>query len=141
MNTVTETAISNHDAAINAMTARARACLKPMARADHDSRNTALKATAARLRANSDSILSANEKDIAAAEMRDKGAAMIGRLTLNPDRIEAMAKGLEDICTLEDPIGRELDRWQRPNGLDIARVSTPLGVLGVIYRIAPQCHH
>ena len=54
MNTVTETAISNHDAAINAMTARARACLKPMARADHDSRNTALKATAARLRANSD---------------------------------------------------------------------------------------
>jgi len=138
MNTVTETAISNHDAAINAMTARARACLKPMARADHDSRNTALKATAARLRANSDSILSANEKDIAAAEMRDKGAAMIGRLTLNPDRIEAMAKGLEDICTLEDPIGRELDRWQRPNGLDLARVSTPLGVLGVIYESRPN---
>ena len=86
----------------------------------------------------SDAILSANEKDIAAAEMREKGAAMIGRLTLNPDRIEAMAKGLEDICTLEDPIGRELDRWQRPNGLDIARVSTPLGVLGVIYESRPN---
>ena len=63
---------------------------------------------------------------------------MIGRLTLNPDRIEAMAQGLEDICTLEDPIGRELDRWQRPNGLDIARVSTPLGVLGVIYESRPN---
>ena len=107
-----------------------------MARADHDSRNTALKATAARLR-NSDSILSANEKDIAAAEMRDKGAAMIGRLTLNPI-VSGHGQGLEDICTLEDPIGRELDRWQRPNGLDIARVSTPLGVLGVIYDRAPM---
>ena len=57
MNTVTQTDLSTHDAAINAMTARARACLKPMARADHDSRNAALMATAARLRANSDAIL------------------------------------------------------------------------------------
>ena len=120
------------------MTDRARACLKPMGRADHDSRNAALQATAKQLRLSSTDILAANAMDIAAAESRGKNTAMIGRLTLNPDRIEAMAKGLEDIMALADPIGQELDRWQRPNGLDIARVSTPLGVLGVIYESRPN---
>ena len=62
---------------------------------------------------------------------------MIGRLTLNHVRIEAMAKGLEDICTLEDPIGRELTVGNVPTS-DIARVSTPLGVLGVIYESRPN---
>ena len=120
------------------MTARARACLKPMARASHEHRNAALKATAAKLRASEDDILAANRADIKAAEALGKNPAMIGRLTLNPERIEAMATGLEDIAALADPIGQELSRWQRPNGLDIARVSTPLGVLGVIYESRPN---
>jgi glutamate-5-semialdehyde dehydrogenase len=120
------------------LTERARACVKPMAVSHHDSRNTALTAISGLIRTSGDAIMAANAKDITAAKDRNLGCAMIGRLTLNPDRIEAMAKGLEDISALEDPIGRELERWQQPNGLDITRISTPLGVLGVIYESRPN---
>lgn len=123
---------------IAVLTEQARDCLKPMATSGHDSRNAALTATAGLIRESEAAIMEANRKDIAAAQERGLDAAMIGRLTLNPDRIEAMARGLEDITALEDPIGKELARWQRPNGLDIARVSTPLGVLGVIYESRPN---
>lgn len=129
---------SEASASITTLTGQARACLKPMATSSHESRNAALAATAVLIRSHQDTIMEANAKDIAAAQDRQRDAAMIGRLTLNPDRIEAMAQGLEDITALDDPIGRELDRWQRPNGLDIARVSTPLGVLGVIYESRPN---
>jgi glutamate-5-semialdehyde dehydrogenase len=83
-------------------------------------------------------ILAANEKDQQFA--RDKGLtdAMIERLILNPARVEAMAKGLEEVAALPDPVGRDLARWTRPNGLDIARVSTPIGVIAIIYESRPN---
>ncbi len=65
-------------------------------------------------------------------------APMLDRLALNDARIEAMAKGVEDVAALPDPVGRELARWTRPNGLDIARVATPIGVIGIIYESRPN---
>ena len=64
---------------------------------------------------------------------------MLDRLALNDARIEAMAKGVEDVAAQADPNGRELARWTRPNGLDIARVATPIGVIGIIYEMPSQC--
>jgi glutamate-5-semialdehyde dehydrogenase len=63
---------------------------------------------------------------------------MIDRLALNDARIEAMAQGIETVAALPDPVGREMARWSRPNGLDIARVATPIGVIGIIYESRPN---
>jgi glutamate-5-semialdehyde dehydrogenase len=65
-------------------------------------------------------------------------SAMLDRLTVTVNTVEAMAKGLEDIASLPDPVGRKLARWRRPNGLDIARVATPIGVIGMIYESRPN---
>ena len=69
---------------------------------------------------------------------RGLAPAMMDRLKLDAKRLEATAKGVADIAALDDPVGRELKRWQRPNGLDIARVATPIGVLGIIYESRPN---
>ena len=65
-------------------------------------------------------------------------AALLDRLALDDKRVEAMAKGVEDVAALPDPVGRELARWTRPNGLDIARIATPIGVIGIIYESRPN---
>jgi len=83
-------------------------------------------------------ILAANAKDVELAKENDISGAFLDRLILNPVRIEAMAEGLRQIAELPDPVGNELARWQRPNGLDIARVAVPLGVIGVIYESRPN---
>ena len=83
-------------------------------------------------------ISEANAKDVAAARQRELAGAMLDRLALDSKRIEAMAGGLEAIAEQEDPVGREIARWQRPNGLDIARVRVPLGVIGIIYESRPN---
>ncbi|MBW8733711.1 MAG: glutamate-5-semialdehyde dehydrogenase [Asticcacaulis sp.] len=103
-----------------------------------EARTRAIVAAAKAIRAREAEILAANAKDQQYA--RDKGLtdAMIERLILNPARVEAMAKGLEEVAALPDPVGRELARWSRPNGLDIARVSTPIGVIAIIYESRPN---
>ena len=63
---------------------------------------------------------------------------MVDRLTLDAERVEAIAQDLETVAGLPDPVGRELARWQRPNGLDIARIAVPIGVVGVIYESRPN---
>ncbi len=73
-----------------------------------------------------------------AARAAGLAPAMLDRLQLNEARVEAMARGLEEIAALPDPVGRELARWTRPNGLDIARIATPIGVIGVIYESRPN---
>ena len=77
---------------------------------------------------------------LAAPEAKNKGLtpAVLDRLELTPERVEGMAKGLEDIATFPDPIGKIQDEWERPNGLKIARVSVPLGVIGIIYESRPN---
>jgi len=125
-------------ALITEMGKRAREAARLLASASSDQKDRALKAMARSLREDADQILSANAKDVAVAEQNGLTGAFLDRLALNPDRIEAMAQGLEAIAALPDPVGEELARWQRPNGLDIARVRVPLGVVGIIYESRPN---
>jgi glutamate-5-semialdehyde dehydrogenase len=96
----------------------------------------ALKRAAQALRDEAPAILEANRRDMAAA--KDLSAAMTDRLLLDEKRVAAMAQGLAEVAALPDPIGTELARWKRPNGLDIARVRVPLGVIGIIYESRPN---
>jgi glutamate-5-semialdehyde dehydrogenase len=134
-----ETLLRNDLAATRAdIGRRAREAAAELALASADAKAAALRAAAAALRARQAEILSANAADVAAAEAAGIGAALVDRLMLDPKRVEAMAKGLEDIAALPDPVGRVLARWTRPNGLDISRVSVPLGVVGIIYESRPN---
>ena len=103
-----------------------------------EAKNQALKAAAGAIRANAADILAANDADMEAAKTRGLSSAMLDRLELDDARIEAMAKGLEDIAALADPVGQVMAEWTRPNGLVISRVRVPLGVIGVIYESRPN---
>jgi glutamate-5-semialdehyde dehydrogenase len=114
----------------------ARAAAAIAARAPGPVKDAALRAAAARLRAESAAILAANAADLDAAPGLTPGFR--DRLVLNPARIEAMAKGLEEVAALPDPVGRVLAEWTRPNGLRFARVAQPLGVIGMIFESRPN---
>jgi glutamate-5-semialdehyde dehydrogenase len=116
----------------------ARAAQQVLALADRAAKDAALTAMAAALRQQQAQILSANAVDMAAATAAGRPAAFLDRLKLDAPRVAAMAQGLIEIAALPDPVGRELARWQRPNGLDIARVAVPLGVIGIIYESRPN---
>ena len=116
----------------------ARAAAAELALADPEAKNRALKAAAAAIRDGAEAIAAANAKDMAAARSKGLTPALLDRLELTPERIEAMAKGVEEVAELPDPVGRVLAEWDRPNGLKIARVSVPLGVIGIIYESRPN---
>jgi glutamate-5-semialdehyde dehydrogenase len=101
-------------------------------------RNAAITAAAAAIRDRREAILAANGRDMTAARAKGLSAAMLDRLELDDARIESMAEGLEDIAAFPDPIGKTLAEWTRPNGLQIARVTVPLGVIGIIYESRPN---
>ena len=130
--------MTDFNAAMAVMTKNAKATTQVMAQSSGDTRNRALKNAAELLRQHCAEILVENEKDVANAHANGQDAAFIDRLQLDENRVDAMAKGLEDIAGLTDPLGRELASWTRPNGLVISRVATPLGVLGVIYESRPN---
>src|SRR6185312_2551315 len=113
----------------------ARAAARAMREASTDTKNKALLAAAKALRARMKEILTANAEDLAKAKANGLSVSMLDRLALDEKRIEAMAKGVEDVAALPDPVGRELSRWMRPNGLDISRVAT---LIGVIYESRPN---
>jgi glutamate-5-semialdehyde dehydrogenase len=115
-----------------------RAAAPALARASTAEKNAALHAGAKALRVRTDELVAANAVDVAAA--RDAGGtpAFVDRLTLTPARVDAMAVGLEQIAALPDPVGEEITRWSRPNGLDIQQVRVPLGVIGIIYESRPN---
>lgn len=116
----------------------ARESLLALGAADSAARDTALHKAANAIRTRSGEIAEANERDMAAAEERGISGAMLDRLLLTDDRIEAMASGLEAIATLPDPVGEVMAEWDRPNGLTIQRVRVPLGVIGIIYESRPN---
>ena len=120
------------------MAQKARLGAEALRLAGPEVRTRAIVEAARAIRAREAQILDANLADQNAAEAKGLTPAMIERLILNPARIEAMAKGLEEVAALPDPVGRELARWTRPNGLDIARVSTPIGVIAIIYESRPN---
>ena len=109
-----------------------------LAAAPRSQKDAALLAAAAALRSHQAELLAANALDMAQAEDKDLSAAMLDRLRLDPSRLEAMARGLEDIAALPDPVGRILEERRRPNGLSIARIAVPLGVIGIIYESRPN---
>jgi len=115
-----------------AMGRRARAAGDALRRTDAATRTAAIAAMAAHVRARAGAILAANAADVAEA------AGMVDRLRLDPARVEALAASLEQVAALPDPMGRETARWHRPNGLDIARVATPIGVIGMIFESRPN---
>jgi glutamate-5-semialdehyde dehydrogenase len=117
---------------------RARVAARQVALASPEDKNSALRAMAARIRARAGAILAANEQDLAEAKAKGQPASFIDRLMLNPERLEAIAAAVGSIADLPDPVGRVLARFERPNGLQIDRVATPLGVVGVIFESRPN---
>ena len=101
-------------------------------------KNRALVEAARLIRGDKAAILAANAKDIAAAQAAGMTSALQDRLLLNAARVEAMAKGLDDIAALPDPVGAKIEEWTRPNGLVISRVRVPIGIIGVIYEARPN---
>jgi glutamate-5-semialdehyde dehydrogenase len=116
----------------------ARQAAATLALASTEAKNAALRAAAAAIRKQRAAILEANALDLAEADKTGLSPAMRDRLLLNGARIEAMAKGLEEVAELPDPIGQVMAEWTRPNGLRIARVRVPLGVIGIIYEARPN---
>jgi len=117
---------------------RARAASRALGRMTADDRTCGLKAVANAIREARDTILAANAKDMEAAREKGLDSAMLDRLALDEARLEGIASSVEAVAALPDPIGRELARWQRPNGLDITRMAVPLGVIGIIYESRPN---
>ena len=117
---------------------RARAAAEPLRMATADTRSAALTAIATAIRAHAPAILAANARDIDRARTNGVSEALIDRLALTPDRVAAIASAVDDVAAFPDPLGVETARWTRPNGLDIARVRTPLGVLAIIYESRPN---
>jgi glutamate-5-semialdehyde dehydrogenase len=114
------------------------AAAEELALASSATKNRALGAAAAALRADSALVLAANAEDMREAQSAALSAALLDRLKLDERRVEATARGLEDIAALEDPIGTVIAEWTRPNGLRISRVRVPLGVIGIIYESRPN---
>ncbi|HQX46866.1 MAG TPA: glutamate-5-semialdehyde dehydrogenase [Steroidobacteraceae bacterium] len=116
----------------------ARAARPALAAASTAQKNAALSAASRSMRTQSAAILAANDEDMARARARGLSAALLDRLRLDAARIEAMARGLDEIAALPDPVGEVAAEWHRPNGLLIQRVRVPLGVIGIIYESRPN---
>ena len=114
----------------------ARAAARELARADAATKNRALEAMAAEIRAQANAILAANADDLRSTKGRD--AAFLDRLRLTPKLVEQMAAGVEAVVALEDPVGKISDRVRRPTGIEVARMRVPLGVVGIIYESRPN---
>ena len=106
--------------------------------ANSDLKNSALESMAVDIENNKENILEANIKDVEKAKANNISKSFLDRLILNDERIKSISDGLREIIKIEDPIGQTMSKWDRPNGLNIERVRTPLGVIGVIYESRPN---
>ncbi len=118
--------------------ARARGASRQLARADTATKNAALMAIAAALLERSDEILSANERDLLAGRENELSEALLDRLLLNDQRIDGIARAVQDIAALPDPVGEVIEGQRLPNGLDVRKVRVPLGVIAVVYEARPN---
>jgi len=130
--------MTHNDTLMANMTANARSAARCLAGANDATKAAALLAAATALRASVADILAANAKDVAAAVEAGISPAMLDRLKLDEGRIAAMASAVEQVATLEDPVGQIIDSRSRPNGLVMERVRVPVGVLGIIYESRPN---
>jgi len=122
----------------DALSAAARAAARALALATPAAKDAALRDAASRLRAEQDRLLDANREDVRRARTGGETDAFVDRLTLTSERIEAMARGLEEIAALPDPVGETMTAWERPNGLAITQVRVPIGVVFTIYESRPN---
>jgi glutamate-5-semialdehyde dehydrogenase len=136
--TLAQTKPSSLESTMRMLGEAAKLAAAELALAAPERKTAALHAMAKAIRDQAGVILAANAEDMKAAEARGLSAALLDRLKLNDARVEAMAKGLEEIAAQPDPVGRTLAEWTRPNGLKISRVSVPLGVIGIIYESRPN---
>lgn len=123
---------------MNTMGATAAIAARELGRATTEQKNNALIAAAQNLRAQTEELLTANRLDMDIAKEAGLNNARLDRIALDAGRVESIAKALEDVAALPDPVGDVMARWDRPNGLDISRVRVPLGVIGVIYESRPN---
>jgi glutamate-5-semialdehyde dehydrogenase len=128
-----DTAVLMHEIGLNARTAS-----RALGAASTEQKNSALTHAASALRKAMPVILAANARDVDAAKASDRPPSFIDRLKLNETRVEGIAKGLEEVAELADPVGAVLAEWTRPNGLRFQRVRVPLGVIGIIYESRPN---
>jgi glutamate-5-semialdehyde dehydrogenase len=131
-------AIADIPAYMEALGKRARAASRVLARADTATKNLALAEIAAALRADRVAILQANAQDVSAAKRAGEDAAFVDRLTLTDESVEEMARGVEQVAALADPVGQVSEWNQRPTGIRVARMRVPLGVIGIIYESRPN---
>ncbi|MAW82557.1 MAG: glutamate-5-semialdehyde dehydrogenase [Parvularcula sp.] len=123
---------------MDSLAAKARAASRVMASASTERKNAALTKAAALVRERAGEILEINAVDVSAAKSKGQDAAFIDRMELDPGRIEGIAEALENVAALDDPVGKSISKWSRPNGLEIERVRTPIGVIAVIYESRPN---
>ena len=116
----------------------AKAAARKLATISTPVKNSMLLLAASRLRQQGEILIAANTQDVAAGKANGLSSAMLDRLTLTPSRIDTMARGLEIIAELPDPVGETMEMWRRPNGLEIGQIRVPLGVVGVIYESRPN---
>ena len=126
------------EAVMRRIGAEAKRAAALLATAPTDAKDRALKEAASALRRSTAALLAANAEDVAAMRAGGASGAMIDRGTLDPGRIEGIAASLEAIAALPDPVGSVIAEWDRPNGLHIERVRTPIGVVGVIFESRPN---
>ena len=117
---------------------QAKAASRALANISTEIKNNALFKMAAGLEHEGAGLIAANRKDLADAEQKGLSKAMIDRLTLNPERIKAMADGLREVAALPDPVGEVLRMWRRPNGMEVGRMRVPIGLIGIIYESRPN---
>src|SRR2546423_417240 len=116
----------------------ARSASRELARASTESKNRALGAMAAEIRAGARALLAANAGDVAQAKTDGNDAAFVDRLTLTPQLVEQMALGVEQVAALPDPVGEVTGKTTQPSGIEVARMRVPLGVVGIIYESRPN---
>ncbi|MEE9451308.1 MAG: glutamate-5-semialdehyde dehydrogenase [Gammaproteobacteria bacterium] len=116
----------------------AKECAQTLAQASNIQKNKALLAIAVTLNTQAKSILTANQKDITIAQEKGRNNAFIDRLRLSEKSITAMTNAIDEVVKLDDPVGKTLAHWQRPNGLKIEKISVPLGVIGIIFESRPN---
>ena len=132
------TQATSHLELLTNLAKEARAAGRQLSSTPTEVKNQALNKAAELIRANENALLEANAIDVEKAKAAGVKGSFLDRLELTPARIEGMAKGLEQVAQLPDPVGRKLAEWDRPNGIKIARVAVPLGVIGVIYESRPN---
>jgi glutamate-5-semialdehyde dehydrogenase len=123
---------------IHLMGRQARSAAYRLAQLSAEEKNGILRAMAAGLRQRAPEILSANELDVEAVRSKGVSGALLDRLKLNEDRIEAIATAIEQVADLPDPVGQQMDSWERPNGIRIEQVRVPIGTIGIIYESRPN---